>query len=185
MSLSKRERDKQKTMPFRLIFKVIESGKLAPMMTTDDRALAYAEVAAQQRAKGPLGVRLLTEVTPVELTNSERYVWLVYRVRKAMRQYFDHGRRKEDLEASLQLEKELDGWNTRTRFYLQGHPKSQHDEKALAFFEVVEEWRKLWRKYIRYKKQPDKEVAVEREMKKQCFAVEREIDKYVKLVIGL
>lgn len=38
---------------------------------------------------------------------------------------------------------------------------------------------------MRYKKQPDKEVAVEREMMKQCFAVEREIDKYVKLVIGL
>ena len=172
-------------MPFRVTYKIVEKGKLGPTMTTGNRGLAMIELQDMQRKKGILSVRLLTDIVPEKLTNSERYVWLVYRVRKAMRQYFDHGRRKEDLEASLQLEKELDGWNTRARFYLQGHPKSQHDEKALAFFEVVEEWRKLWRKYMRYKKQPDKEAAVEREMKKQCFEVEREIDKYVKLVIGL
>lgn len=145
-----------------------------------------------QETKGYLRYRMETEVTPGDLTSPEKYVWLVYRVLQAIRKYYDERGKvskeqsDDNLKVSLALEKELDDWNTRTRFYLQGHPKSRpDDEKAFAFFQVVEEWRSLWKKYFAYKRSKDKDPSVEREMKKQCFDYEKEIRKYVNLVIGL
>ena len=141
---------------------------------------------------GNTSVYMLADVTPVELTKQEEYVYLVYQVRNAIRRYYSRRGKvskeesNNDLHASLALEDQLDKWNARTRFYLNQHPKASHgDEKSFAFFEVVEEWRKCWHKYFAYKKLKEREPAVEQELKKQCFDFEKEIDKYVKLVIGL
>lgn len=161
-------------------------------MTTTDRMLARIELNHLQETKGCLNYSMVPEVTPGQMTRPEEYVWLVYRVLKAIRKYYDERSRVpkeqsyENLKASLALESELDKWNARTRFYLQGHPKSRpDDEKAFAFFQVVEEWRNEWHRYFAYKKLKNKDKAVEQEIKKQCLAYEKEIDKYVKLTIGL
>lgn len=173
-------------MPFKVKFNIMEAGKVAPRYSTYDRALAYVELHEIQRRQGFLGIGLVPEITCVDLTKPEKYVWLVYRVLGAIRHYYDCGRKPEDLQVSLALEKELDNWNTRTRFYLNTHPKSTPDDpNAFAFFEVVEEWRNCWHRYFAYKKRRDKDEAVEREMKKQCFQMEKEIRKYVNLVIGI
>lgn len=173
-------------MPFKVKFQIFEPCKQAPDFTTSDARLAKVEYRDRCNKKGYAFTRMTTEIECIDLTKPEQYVWLVYRVRKAIRKYYGEGRKHEDLMASLDLEKQLDNWNTRTRFHLQTHPKCKpDDEKAFAFFQVVEEWRNAWHKYFTYKKSADKDPDVEREMKKQCYDFEKEIDKYVNLVIGL
>lgn len=173
-------------MPFKVKFQIFESGKLAPCLTTYDSRLAHVEYRHMCNQKGCALTRMTTDIECIDLTKPEQYVWLVYRVRKAIQKYYGNGRKREDLDASLALEKELDNWNIRTRFHLQTHPKCKpDDEKAFAFFQVVEQWRNCWHKYFAYKKQADNDPAIEREIKKQCFDFEKQIDKYIKLVIGL
>lgn len=173
-------------MPFKVKFQIFESGKQAPDFTTYDARLAKVEYRARCNKLGCALTRMTTDIECIDLTKPEKYVWLVYCVRKAIRKYYGEGRKHEDLMASLDLEKQLDNWNTRTRFHLETHPKCRpDDEKAFAFFQIVEKWRNAWHKYFAYKKQPDKDPAIEREMKKQCFDFEIEIDKYVNMVIGL
>lgn len=179
-------------MPFKVRYRIFHGTAIAPILDTTDKRLARVEFRNYQETKGYLEYRMETEVVPEQMTKPEEYVWLVYRVLKAIRKYYDERNRvpkeqsDDNLKVSLALESELDKWNARTRFYLQGHPKSRpDDEKAFAFFQVVEEWRILWKKYFLYKKRKDKDPAVEREMKKQCFDFEKEIKKYVNMVIGL
>ncbi len=173
-------------MPFKVTFRIFEPGKQAPNFTTTDARLANVEYRDRCNKQGCALTRMTTDIECIDLTNPEQYVWLAYRVRKAIQKYFGCGRKKEDFDASMVLEKELDNWNTRTRYYLTTHPKYKpDDDKAFAFFQVVEEWRKLWHQYFAYKKRADKDPAVEQEMKKQCFDFEKQIDKYIKLVIGL
>lgn len=173
-------------MPFKVKFSIFEPGKAAPVFTTYDAKLAHVEYRHRCNQMGCALTRMTTDIECIDLTKPEQYVWLVYRVRKAIQKYYGQGRKHEDLLASLDLEKQLDNWNTRTRFHLQTHPKCRpDDEKAFAFFEVVEEWRKLWHNYFAYKKRSDKDPAVEREMKKQCFDFEKAIDKYINETIGL
>lgn len=173
-------------MPFKVKFQIFEQGKLAPCFTTFDNRLAHAEYRHRCNQQGCALTCMTTDIECIDLTKPEQYVYLVYCVRKAIQKYYGNGRRREDLLESLDLEKQLDDWNTRTRHHLDTHPKCRpDDDKAFAFFQVVEEWRNLWHKYFAYKKRPDKDPAVEREIKKQCFDFEKEIDKYINLVIGL
>ena len=173
-------------MPFKVNFQIFEPGKLVPYLTTNDARQAHAAYREHCNKYGCALTRMTTEIECIDLTKPEQYVWLVYRVRKAIRKYYGEGRKHEDLMASLDLEKQLDNWNTRTRFHLQTHPKCKPDDpKAFAFFQVVEEWRNAWHKYFTYKNRADKDPDVEREIKKQCYDFEKEIDKYVNLVIGL
>ena len=182
-------------MPFKVKFQIFEPGKLVPYLTTNDARQAHAAYREHRNKYGCALTRMTTDIECIELTKPEQYVWLVYRVRQAIQKYYGNGRKREDLQVSLDLEKQLDDWNNRTRAYIDIHPGFQtvlsglpaKSEKArhFAFFQVVEEWRKQWHKYFAYKKQPDKDQAVEREIKKQCFDFEKEIDKYIKLVIGL
>ena len=173
-------------MPFKVKFSIFEPGKQAPYFTTFDPRLAHAEYRDHCNKHGCALTRMTTDIECIDLTKPEQYVFLVYKVRKAIQKYYSCGRRREDLQASLTLEKQLDDWNTRTRYHLVTHPKCRpDDEKSFAFFEVVEEWRNVWHKYFAYKKQPDREPAVEREMKKQCFDFEKAIDNYITKTIGL
>lgn len=173
-------------MPFKVKFQIFEQGKQAPCFTTSDNKLAHVQYRHLCNQQGCALVRMTADIECISLTKPEQYVYLVYRVRKAIRKYYGGGRRREDLQTSLDLEKQLDDWNTRTRYHLNAHPKCRpDDDKAYAFFLLVEQWRKLWHKYFAYKKQPDKDTAIENEIKKQCFDFEKEIDKYINVVIGL
>lgn len=170
-------------MPFTVNFSIFEPGKQAPCFRTSDARLAKVEF-DDMKNKMPLA-RMTYTIQTKDLTKQEEYVWLVYQVRKAIHRFFNGGRKKEDLNASIALEKQLDDWNTRTRFYLNTHPKCQVDEKAKAFFILVEAWREKWHKYFAYKKQTNADPAVVMQMKKECLDYEKQIDKYVKQVIGL
>lgn len=168
-------------MPFKVKYRIYEPGTTASVYETADRALAYVEWNERRRHKAL--TRMVPEVTPVNPSKQESYAWLVYRVLKAIRKYYDERghvtkeQSQDNLKVSLALEKELDDWNTRTRFYLQRHPNSTPDDpRAFAFFEVVEMWREEWHKYFRYKKQAGKDPLVEREMYKKCTQMETEIN---------
>ena len=170
-------------MPFKVKFEIFEHGKDAACFTTYDARLAKVEY-NDRKDKNPW-VSMTHTITKENLTKAEEYVWLVYEVRKAIHKYYNGGRHHEDLVASLVKEKELDMWNTRTRTYLNNHPKAQYDEKAKAFFIIVEAWREKWTKYFASKKSGAVSKAVLDQMKKECFDYEKQIDKYVKKVIGL
>jgi hypothetical protein len=170
-------------MPFRVKFFIYDNKHTAPVYTTFDKCMARVEY--NDRNKKDPWTRLEFTVEQIDLTNHEKYVWLVYEVRKAIHKYYNCGRKHEDLQDSLDKEAKLDQWNARTRIYLNNHPKCQVDEKAKSFFLLVDAWRDKWHKYFSCKKAHAVEQAVLDQMKKECFEYEKQIDKYVKQVIGL
>lgn len=181
-------------MPFIVQYHIYQSGKNAPCFTTDEPALAKAKLNDLKRKDGMLSYTTDVSVRAVQPSKSEQYVLLVYNVRKAMKKYF-RKRDTQDLQAALALERQLDDWNRQTRRYINNRPGFEdvlkrlpaHTEKALhfAFFQVVEQWRDVFKKYLSYKKMPDKEIYLLREMKKHCLDLERTIDNYIASTIGI
>ena len=182
-------------MPFKVKFQIFEPGKLAPCFTTHDASLAHAEYRHQCNQKGCALTRMTTDIECIDLTKPEQYVFLVYRVRKAISRFYNGGRKPEDLQASLELERQLDEWNGRTRLQLQAHPglspvacgMPADSERArhFAFFLLVDKWRDKWHRYFNYKRQHDRDGQVVREMYKECIDYEKQIDNFIKQVIGL
>ena len=62
---------------------------------------------------------------------------------------------------------------------------SPDDPQAFAFFQLVEAWRNKWHQYFAYRRDAKSDKRVLQMMRNQCFAYEREIDKYVTNAIGL
>lgn len=181
-------------MPFVVHFKIFEPGKLAPSFQTSDRKLAYIEWNNWKSKYGadPM-VRLVPDVTYIDGDKHDKYVWLVYRVLKAIRKYYDERHQvskelsDENLRVSLALEKELDEWNARTRQFLDSHAKVMDGQTTAkhSFFILVEAWRNRWHEYFRYRKRSDNDPKWEKKLKDDCFSMEAEIKKYVRRVIGL
>lgn len=120
------------------------------------------------------------------MNKSKQYLQLVCEVRQLQHRYFNAGRDPEVFRQALVKEKELDDWNTRTRFHIDTHPKlCTDDDKAYAFFLLVEQWRSLWHKYFAYKKLPCADPDIVRERARQCRDYESQIDKYIKQQLGL
>lgn len=178
-------------MPFKVSFRIFEPGKTAPCYETSDRSLAYVEW-NDRRRKDAL-VRMVPEVTYIAGPKHEEYVWLVYRVVKAIRKYYDERDHvskdvsSANLQASLALEKELDDWNARTRRFLDSHSKVMDGQttRRYLFFILVEAWRKRWHEYFAYKKQAGRDPKWEKKLRDDCFAMEKEIKNYIRKVIGL
>ena len=172
-------------MPIRVRYDIYDRQHPAPIFSTSDRMLAIVERDdGLRRGKGIC--RIKTTVIPDNMNKSEQYLYLVYEVRQLERQYFNGGRDKDVFRQALDKEKQLDDWNTRTRFYLQGHPKSTPDDaKAFSFFLLVEKWRQLWKQYFAYKKRQDADPAIVRERGKQCRDYESQIDNYIKQTLRL
>ncbi len=175
-------------MPIRTKYEIYCTQKKAPIHTGYDKTMAYVEF--EDRIRNPKGDSYRMVQTPEvvdSLSKSEEYLLLVYDVRKLIRKYYNEGRKKEDLETSLAKEKILDDWNKRTNAYLRSHP-SHHasDEKSLAFFFVVSEWRKTWKERMAYRKRKmDFDQNVLDEMSKKCRKLEEKIDKYIKDTLQL
>ena len=174
-------------MPFKVTFSIFEPGKKAPSFTSSDRTLARITWNDRQRN---LSGGLPTVQQQVQLiepsTAAERYLFLVYEVRHLQRRYFDCGREKEVFRQALEKERKLDLRNVDIRTHLNPHPKFRIDDQAsFAFFEAVEQWRKLWHEYFAYKKRKDADQQVVNERAKQCRAYEATIDKYIRQNIGL
>ena len=184
-------------MPIKVKYTIRCTGKIAPYESTYDFIYARTQLITYQRKALPEEMFYCTsQVEPEEpLTKDEQYLLLVYEVRRLIKRYFDNGRKKEDLEASLAKETQLDHWNARTRAYinskpgfervLKGLPQDSEKFRHFAFFQVVEEWRKVWKEYHAYRRLKDKEPDVEKEMKKRCFAFEKTIDEYIKKTLQL
>ena len=94
-------------MPFKVKFQIFEPGKLAPCFTTYDARLAHVEYRHLCNQKGCALTRMTTDIECIDLTRPEQYVFLVYRVRKAISRFYNDGRKPEDLQASLELERQL------------------------------------------------------------------------------
>ena len=184
-------------MPIKVKYTIRCSGKIAPYESTFDFIYARTQLITYQRKALPEEIFYCTsQVEPEEpLTKDEQYLLLVYEVRRLIKRYFDNGRKREDLEASLAKESELDHWNARTRSYIDSKPGLEEKLNSLpsdsdkfrhfAFFEIVEGWRSVWKEYFAYKKKKDKDPAVEREMKKKCCDFEKNIDYYIKQTLHL
>jgi len=162
--------------------------KKAVLIRSYDLFYVTVERDNAQRAAAPGEIIFINAtVEPVEpLTAPERFILLVYDVRQLIRAYYDHGRRQEDLQASLAKEKTLDHWIARTRQYLDTHVlKPDNATDPYSFFILVEQWRKTWHEYFSYKKQKDKDPQVESEIKKKSFDLERSIDAYITQALHL
>lgn len=184
-------------MPIRVSYEIRCSGRQAALLQTRNRFYAECELEkAQKAAQGGDVIYLATSIErEAPMTKPEEYLMLVYETRELQRRYFREGRRQEDLAASLEKESALDAWNRQTRRYVDARPGFQEMLKALppeserarhfAFFQVVEEWRRVWRQYFAYKKRRDKEERMEAEMRKQCLDFEHAIDGYIRQALGL
>ena len=174
-------------MPFKVKFSIYEPGKIAPCLCTQDRRLAYVELSAMRSKPGMAMTRMTAEVWGFEpLTKAERFALQLWEVRKAMHRYYHGGRRHEDLVASLALESELDKKIRADRQYMDAHPgRRVTDQKAYAFFLIVEEWRSTWLERKRYGSRAGYDNQVYREMTRKIRDYESKIDSYIKEVIGL
>lgn len=174
-------------MPFKVKFSIYEPGKIAPCLCTQDRRLAYIELNAMRSKPGMATTRMTAEVWGFEpMTKSERFALQLWEVRKAQHKYYNGGRRREDLLASIELESELDRKIKADRQYMDAHPgRTVRDQKAYTFFLVVEEWRKTWNDRKRYSSRQGYDYQVYREMTRKLRDYETKIDSYIKEVIGL
>lgn len=174
-------------MPFIVKFSIYEPGKQAPCFNTQDRKLAYIELNAMRQKPGMALTRMSADVQAVEpLTKSERFALQLWEIRKAMHKYYNGGRNHEDMLASLALESALDRKIKVTRHYIDVYP--QHpvkDQKAYAFFLIVEEWRNTWRERKRYSQTKGYDNMVYREMTRKLRDYEAKIDSYIREIIGL
>lgn len=174
-------------MPIRVRYQIYCTRMKAPVTDTFDRTMAYVEFqACLHNPNGDL-YRLQQTVEPDgALTKSEEYLLLVYRVRKLMRQYFEGGRKHEDLMVALDHESRLDQWNKRTEDYINSHPGYKPaDPVSHAFYTLVASWRKAWKSRKNYSNRKDCDQLLLAEMSKECRSLEKEIDKYIKDKIGL
>lgn len=170
-------------MAIRTKYQIFCTKKTAPLLTTYDKVSAYVEF--NEHIRNPQGdmYRLAQEVESVgELTKQEEYLLLVYHVRKAIRRYYDNGRKQEDLKASLELESQLDKWNKRTKNFMTSHPAwKPKDAESHAFYVLVSEWRKAWHERMGYRKRTmGYDQKVMEQMSKKCREIEKQIDKYIK-----
>lgn len=174
-------------MPFKVQYEIFDSHHKAPILSTWDRTVASIEFNDLLRKGGDVYRLQQTPMPDGALTKQEEYLMLVYRVRKLWKQYFNQGRSQEVMMASLEQEKKLDDWNTRTEAYIRSHPgyANKMNDKAYCFYIVVSEWRKAWKERKRYKGNSSCDQEVLREMSKKCRDFEKEIDKYVRDNLGL
>lgn len=184
-------------MPIKVKYTIRCSGKIAPYESTYDPVYARTQLMTYQRkAQDGEMFYYTTDVSADEpMTKDEKYLMLVYEVRQLINRYYGNGRKIEDLKASLKKETQLDDWNERTRSYIDSKPGFEEVLKNLpidsdkfrhfAFFEVVEEWRKAWKEYHRYRKLKDKNPDVEREMRKKKNDFEKTIDNYINKTLNL
>lgn len=179
-------------MPFKTRYDIY--GRVtAPVVSTYDKKIARIEWNSYLRNPHAQGIhRLVQTVEPDgELTKSEEYLYLVYRVRKLWRRYFDCGRKKEDLEESLKLEGELDAWNMRTKIALSRFDtpvptfSSKESEEAYSFYSKVQAWRDTWKERKRYTGHLNCDRQVLQEMGRKCRDLERQIDGYIKRKFNL
>ena len=175
------------TMGITTLYEIYDTQHIAPVLSTRDRAVAYAEFQGLLHKGGDLYRLQQTPMANGALTKPEQYLMLVYRVRKLWRRYFDQGRKHEDLLASVEEEKKLDDWNTRTRKFLDSHPNGGKgiQSEQFSFFVVVEAWRNAWKERKNYSKRKDRDDRILSEMSHKCRDNEKEIDKYVKEKLGL
>lgn len=174
-------------MPFKTKYEIF--GKIkAPVVSTYDKKIARIEWSDYLRKVHSQGVhRLVQTVEPDgELTKSEEYLYLVYRIRKLWRRYFDCGRKKEDLEESLKVEAELDAWNMRTLIFVSAHPGYKPaDQESFCFYTIVQAWRDTWKERKRYSGKLDCDKKVLKEISHKCRDLERQIDDYIKRKFNL
>jgi len=174
-------------MPFKVRFHIYAPGKLAPDFSTDDRRLAYVELNARRAKHGQAMTRMSADVQPVEpLTKGEQFVLQIWEIRKAMHKYYNCGRRHEDMLASIALESALDKQIKSARAFLDSHPGYPvKDEKAHAFFLIVEAWREAWHERKRFSQKRGYDLQVYKEMTRKIRDYESKIDMYIKGTIGL
>lgn len=170
-------------MPIRTRYQIYCSSKKAALLDTTDRDIARVEF--NEYIRNPKGdvYRMVQTLEPVgALTKQEEYLMLVYRVRKLIRQYYDRGRKHEDLMASLEHEQNLDDWNKRTQQFIDTHPGYKpQDAQSHAFYVLVSEWRKVWHERMAYRKRKmgfDQRVLDE--MTKKCRALEKQVDQTIR-----
>lgn len=168
-------------MPIKVQYEIFDSQHKTPLISTTDRAMASIEFQSLIHKGDGLYRLVQTPIADGALTKPEEYLMLVYRVRKLWRQYFDHGRDHEVLKASVELEKKLDDWNSRTQKYIDTHSGYKpSDENSHSFYVVVSEWRKAWKDRKRYSRQKDYDPQILSEINKKCRDFEKQIDKYIK-----
>lgn len=175
-------------MPFKTRYEIY--GRVtAPVVSTYDKKIARIEWNSYLRNPHAQGIhRLVQTVEPDgELTKSEEYLYLVYRVRKLWRRYFDCGRKKEDLDESLKLESELDRWNMRTKIFIETHNVEMNDgrEGAYKFYAIVQAWRDTWKDRQKYRGSLKCDKQIIDELSRECRQYEREIDQYIKTKLNL
>ena len=169
------------------MFHIFNPGCQAPDYSTSDRKLAYIELNARRNTPGKALTGMKADVTPVEpLTKAERFALQLWEIRKAMHKYYNGGRKHEDMLASIELESALDRKIAADRQFMDAHPgRPVTDQKAYAFFLIVEEWRNTWRERKRYSQAKGYDQQVYREMTRKLRDYEAKIDSYIKEVIGL
>lgn len=109
------------------------------------------------------------------------FLSLVQQVRQAQTAYWNE-RTQESLTASLKLETQLDAFVLKCSNAIAQHPGYKPEASAYAFFQLVATWRDRFRNYFKYKKTPDADQRVVKEMFREIKEFEQTIDKTMALL---
>ncbi|UKK52126.1 hypothetical protein L6472_05980 [Prevotella sp. E13-17] len=173
-------------MPFKVTFKIYEPGKKAPNITAFDAKYAKIELRSLQN-KMPLA-RMTVDVEPINLTKEEEYVYLIYRYLKASEKYVADGKKRADLDACKSLAWSIDEQNHKISQQLDHNPellKQKEGTPGYKFFRDVITWRFCWHNWMDSRKRNDIDKQTKKEVTKEYFEMEDEINRYVKKFIGL
>ena len=174
-------------MPFKTLYQIYDSKHTAPVFTNTDYKMAYVEWRACMRKGGDV-YRLQQTVLPDDkLTKSEEYLYLVYRLRKAWKQFINCGHKEDDIKECSKLEKELDDWHCRVTTLSQNQttPRPIKDREAFDFYLTVAEWRDVRLSRKKYTSANGFDEIVRKEVSRSCREFERKIDKYIKTKLNL
>ena len=174
-------------MPFKTLYQIYDSKHTAPVFTNTDYKMAYVEWRDCMRKSGDI-YRLQQTVLPEgELTKSEEYLYLVYRLRTSWKRFINYGHLEDDIKACKELEKQLDDWHGRVTARSQKNesPLPIKDREAFDFYQTVAEWREARLSRKKYTAANGFDEIVRKEVSRNCREFEKKIDKYIKTKLNL
>lgn len=157
-------------------------GRTYPVKIEYNREMALATLDSLTRKSREAGFYYIQPIYPVKEMKTEqldKFVALCDNVLALQNAYYG-SRTVEAMKEAIIEETKLDNYISAVKKKLAVMPDYQPNEKAKAFFDLVEQWRMVFKDYHAYRKQKDCDPQVAREKKKHSDALRSSIVEVVR-----
>ena len=157
-------------------------GKSYPVKIEHSREMALASLDSLRQKSREAGFYYIQPIYPVKEMKTEqldKFVALCDNVLTLQDDYYS-SRTVEAMREAIIEETKLDNYISATRKKLSSMPDYTPNEKAKAFFDLVAQWRMVFKSYHAYRKQKDCDPQVAREKKKHADKLRLTISEVVR-----